>query len=746
MQSTAKTSEGFDVYRYWLIVQRRWPPALLTALSLFGLLFWNLQNKSEVYQAKGQLRFNLPDTTSSLIGLNSGSDSSDSGYKDPLATEIKEMSSRDFLDKVVKNFKTTSSTPKIQMNLDDLTDGLSIDPVEETDVVTVSFEDDNPRLAAQVVNQVMKVYVQNNLLSKRTKTSTARDFILSQLPQVRRRVFGADTALRNFKETYRVSDLDTTKAGIAASQIKVQDQLDAVDTELAKLDAQSASVRSQFGVNSQQALAVNTVAQSEAVQEILKSIELNKKKLAEDQGSLGPDHPEITDLQERQRKLQEHLNKTINQKLNGQKSPNQNSTELNATRQALLDTLVQNELAKTGFLKQRQVLFAQRLGYANQSKLMPDLEQRQRELQRELTAAESTYEALLKSFQDLRVTENQIIPTVKIIETASVPLDAILPNRKTELLRNIAVSLLGAAAMIYLLEITDRKVKTVDSICEAYPYPLLGNIPKFTVTEREGSQLPTIIEPHSFVSESYRMLQTNLRFLSSENPLRIITITSAQPEEGKSITASNLSAVLAQIGHRVLLIDANLRKPYLHNIWNIPNLFGLSNVLGSSEDTKVKKTLPTHAVSENLHVLTAGVIPQNPLALLDSQQMPDLLQGQLDLYDYILIDSPPLNISADPLAISRYSDGILLVARPEILEKGSIKIAQNIIFQSGVNVLGIVANSVISKNENYGYHQPHRIYNSQFRSVKNNDEKLSLTQNVESNLEMEKNILNNSRR
>jgi polysaccharide biosynthesis transport protein len=718
MQATAKTSDGLDLSKYWLIFRRRWPPAVLTALGLFGLLFWNLQNKPSIYQAKGLLRFNLPDTTSGLIGLSGVNGSPRSYYsaKDPLMTEIQEIQSRDFLNKVAQHLKNITIS-KDSLGSDDLSAGLLLSPVQETDVVKVSFENVNPKLAAQVVNQVMEIYIQTNLQTNRSKASMAREFMLSQLPKVHQRVFVADTNLRKFKETYRIGNVDAAKSSTSI-QVKLQEQLDTIDARLASLEAQSTSVRHQFGINGQQALTINTVSQSPAVQGTLKSIELTKKELAQAQGRFGPDHPAIAEIQERQQRLQAVLKENINQTLSGQKSPAPNLTEENLARQDILGALVKNELTKIGLLRERQTLLGKRSTYLNQSKILPSLEQQERELKRELVAAESTYGALLKSLQDIRVTENQIIPTVKIIETASVPVVAVSPKKVIELLRIIIVSLLGAAGVIYLLEKTDRKLKTVDSIREAYPYPLLGNIPEFEGNNSESSQLPSILDPSSLVSEAYRMLQANLKFLRSDNAVRVIAVSSAQPGEGKSVTASNLSAVLSQLGHRVLLIDADLRRPTLHQIWEIKNVFGLSNILTAPEEEKAKLELHTHKVNENLHILSAGVIPPNPLALLDSQRMSNLLRIQSELYDYILIDTPPLTVSADPLVISGYSDGLLLVARPDKLEKGSSNFAQNILLQSSTNVLGVVANGVLLKNETYDYYQYSKSYYSPSDSSK----------------------------
>ncbi|MCG9891894.1 MAG: polysaccharide biosynthesis tyrosine autokinase [Thermosynechococcaceae cyanobacterium MS004] len=712
MQTVERTSEHLSFVKYWLILKRRWLPAVAVAGGLFIVLALNALSKPNLYQAKGQLRFNLNEDKPNVIGIQGLGESAAVGNERQLASEIRNILSRSFLLSVIQRLPATLGEGNVRPSVDTVKNSINILPVQGTDVVEVSFIGNNAEFALQVVNQLMQVYVQSNLQSNRAKSRTTREFIVGQIPQVRQRVFVADSALRRFKETYRVVDLAATKSAATEGQVKVLDQLGVLETQLAEINSQLGTLRQQLGVNAQQAVAVSAVGQSPAVQDVLTSVEQVQKQLKEARTRFAPDHPAILDLQDRQQELQALLRERVKASLNGNGSPIQGSLFVGATRQGLLDSLIKYEAAKTALLQQQQVLIGQKNVFATQAQVIPGLEQRQRELERELGAAESTYQSLLKSLQDIQVTENQIIPTVKIIDSAVLPTVPIAPNRGLDLIRNAVGALLVGAAVAYLLEIADRRFKTVDSIQAAYPYPLLGNIPMFEVSGQEFRKVPVFAEPHSLVSEAYRMLQANLKFLRSDAPVRIITVTSAQPNEGKSVTASNLAAVLSQIGHRVLLIDGDLRRPTTHQIWEIPNGLGLSNVL-TTTDKKDFSTLPAHFINDRLQVLTAGPIPPNPLALLDSERMASFLKAQIKNFDYILIDTPPVSVSADPLVVSRFTDGILLVARPEVLEKGSSRLVQSSLEQSGVNVLGIVANGVILKNESYSYYYYTKNYYSE---------------------------------
>jgi polysaccharide biosynthesis transport protein len=202
MQADIKPPEGPNFLKYWLILKRRWLPAGGVALALFIFMFVNVSRKPNIYQSKGQLRFSLGESSPKIDGiqaLSSGAESSGWDSERLLATEIRTMFSREFLFSVLAE--------KDKINVDSMRGSLKVLPVQDTDVVEVSFDSLDPKLAAEVVNQLMQVYVRSNLQSNRAKARAKREFIAEQLPRVRQRVFVADSILRRFKETYQVVDL-----------------------------------------------------------------------------------------------------------------------------------------------------------------------------------------------------------------------------------------------------------------------------------------------------------------------------------------------------------------------------------------------------------------------------------------------------------------------------------------------------------------------------------------------------------
>jgi capsular exopolysaccharide synthesis family protein len=196
------------------------------------------------------------------------------------------------------------------------------------------------------------------------------------------------------------------------------------------------------------------------------------------------------------------------------------------------------------------------------------------------------------------------------------------------------------------------------------------------------------------------MLQANLRFLSSDKELKVIVVSSSLPQEGKSTVSANLAVAIAQLGRKVLLVDADMHCPVQHRIWELPNQVGLSNVIvGQSGFGDA-----IAQVMDNLDVLPCGVIPPNPMALLDSQRLTLLIKQFSASYDAVIIDAPSLNVAADALIMGNKADGILLVVRPGFLNSGTVAFAKELLKKSSQHVLGLVVNGVIPKNEPHSHY------------------------------------------
>jgi polysaccharide biosynthesis transport protein len=727
------TEEYIDLKQYWLILRRRWLPATLVmgGVTLITAAVTFLQKP--VYQAEGQVLLRKDSGLASSMNANASSSSLGAlealtQKTNPISTEIEIIKSEPILRRTIQTLQLKDADGKI-LEQEEFLKLLSVTNAKETDIIKLAYKSTNPQLAMTVVNQLIDLYRERNLSSTRSQASAARKFIESQLPAAENDVKRYELAIRNFKEKSKVISL-SDEAKISVENIgDIQKSLTSVEGQLADAQARSQSLRTQLGVSPAQGLAVNAVSQSPAVQKALTEKQENARKLTTLSTELQPSHPTIQNLQKRQTALDSFLKDQVGQVV-GQSTTNSSLKTIQSgeTQQKLTETLIQTETQRIGLQDQVDLLRNAQVTYRDRLIVLPRLEQIQRELERKLKVAQNTYEALLKKLQEVRIAENQNIGNIETVAQAILPDKPVSPKILLNLAIGTVMGLLLGIGTALLLESLDNSIKTVKEAQAVFDLTVLGTIPALESTEkvnlksleRPTPKLSVRDNPRSAVSEAYRMLQANLKFLSSDHPARAIAITSSVPQEGKSTTSANLALVLAEMGHRVLIVDSDLRRPSQHQIWELPNSVGLSNILVESGQWAGV----VRSENEQLDIITAGVIPPNPVRLIDSQRMASLIEEWRRIYDYVLIDTPPLAVASDALLVAQVADGLLMVARPGVLNSASAETAKAALEKvngseqgksSKVNVLGLVLNGVIPENEpdSYYYYNAKDYYSAE---------------------------------
>ncbi|PSB29494.1 GumC family protein [Chlorogloea sp. CCALA 695] len=711
--------ENIQFYNYWCIFKRHWLPALAIFSTITGGSYLYTSAKTPIYSAQGQILFKQ-DKTSSLIGLDSDAQAMDSQSNSSLNTESRLILSENILRKIL-DIVNENSSQKTPLSVGDLQAGLEVINIEGTDILQVTYKSNNPEIASLVVNQLMNVYVNRNLLGNRAAAISAGNFITSQLPKVKANVYNADAAIRKFKEKYKLTDLAQTQRSVAENIERIGSQVDSIEAQLSDLNSRSKGIQQKLGMSPQEAIVTASVSQSSAVQGVIKELQEVQRKLANARSLYKDDHPIIVQFKEKEAQLNILLNSETTRILQGQKISSYSNLQVGSIQQDLITTLTKLEIDRLGLITQKTTLLKQQAFYQKKAATLPELQQQQGELERQLLASQSTYETLLKSLQEIKVKENRTVGNVQIVEYAEIPVVATNASNKSSMIAASLAGILVAGAVVYFLELTDKKIKTVKEARELFDYRLLGTIPIFNKIAEIGSgAVPVIEDPRAFISESYRMLQFNLEVASSK-ALKVIAITSSVPNEGKSTTCANLAAVMAQLEHKVLIIDADFRHPSQHLIWQISNEEGLMNVIAEkvSFSDRVIQT-----VRKNLDVITTGESDHNQNILLDSRKMGAFINQCPKQYDYVIIDTPPLAISADANILGKFADGVILVTRPGVADTISSKVVKERLDQSGQNILGIVINGVFADNKFYRYYHAESEYEVSGSKKHNNIKKL----------------------
>jgi polysaccharide biosynthesis transport protein len=320
---------------------------------------------------------------------------------------------------------------------------------------------------------------------------------------------------------------------------------------------------------------------------------------------------------------------------------------------------------------------------------------------------ENLYEMLDKRMSEVDLSQVMQSNNVRFVHEATPNNLIVYPNWSKNMIMALALGLLGGVGLAFMVEYLDNTVKSKEDLESMLGVPLLGIVPSINPEEilelssgRDRS-LFAHARPRSTVSEALRSIRTNVLFRTGNVAKRTLLVTSAVPKEGKSFMSSNLSAVLAMAGTRVILVDADLRRPSLHSLFEITDEFGLSDVL--SEHRTLESVIQrTHI--ENLSVISAGPIPPNPSELLGSEKMDNVVAQLHDLCDILIIDSPPVTAVADPIILSHLADGVILVVEANSTKKPIVMQAVVRLQQVQARLIGGVVNKLDVRKAGYGYY------------------------------------------
>jgi capsular exopolysaccharide synthesis family protein len=323
------------------------------------------------------------------------------------------------------------------------------------------------------------------------------------------------------------------------------------------------------------------------------------------------------------------------------------------------------------------------------------------------------YISSISSLETLRLSKAQSTPTVMQVETATKPTTPISPKPLQSAMLAAAIGLFVTAGFAFLIEFLDDTLKTPDEIKEVLEVPVIGFIGELKHNPKQDEVALGVYvakNPRSPVAEAFRSLRTNLEYSSVDNPARTMLVTSSGESEGKSTVAANLAIVEAQSGKKVVIVDADMRRPKVHVQFNKSNRRGLSDVVTGK--LSIDDVVKTYDQVENLSVITCGTIPPNPSELLGSERMSQTLKDLEERFDMVIIDTPPMIVS-DAQILSSKVDGVIFVVIPGQTRAIAALRPMEELRRIDSTVMGVVANKIPrSRDYYYGGYNYYSPYNS----------------------------------
>ena len=722
------SQNSMNLDQYWQILKRHWLPGSVVFLSVLMLGVVATSLKENIYQAEAKLKFKGNTVTSSLtdVGKALGGFSPIADRGNPIATEAEVLRSVPLIKQTIEDPQlnlTYADGGKLSVN--SFSKKLKVGSLPSTDILKVSYASKDPEQAAKIVNTLVRNYLQNNQVVNTAEAVYAREFLELQLPKVEESLRRTEAAVRELKESNEfVAPAEDTKA-LITSQKDLEDQIASTQGELANAESQAAYIRDKLGLTTQEAFVLSTVGQSPEIRSTIAKLKEAESELAVAQTKFTDNSPNVIDLKDKIKSLQRLLEQQASSVGGSQAVEILSQNKSGVVQQDLTSELIKLEASNSGLKRQLDSLVGLAESRRNKIKKVPEIEEKLSKLEREAESYKSSYQVLWKQLETVKVAESQDPGNVRVISNAVVP-DSPVSSRSVGYLASGSLALLAAAGVVYLLEISDKSIRTIDEAKQLYGYNWLGMIPStdqvdlLSLPEADDNRDPLVPKlvvrdyPSLPLSESYRMLQSNIKFLNSDQTAKTIVITSSAAQEGKSAVAANLAAAMAQVGNKVLLVDANLHTPTQHVIWDRYNDSGLSNVIAEQLDPR----MTIEEVMPNLDLLTSGTATLSPATLLDSQRMRMLMDYWSERYDFVFFDTPSLDMTADAPIMGRMADGVLLVVRPGFVERSQASFTKEMLAQSGINMLGIIFNGVTPQFDSTPFY--YQALGSQQASVKQN--------------------------
>jgi capsular exopolysaccharide synthesis family protein len=557
----------------------------------------------------------------------------------------------------------------------------------DTNILQIVAISPDPEEAMMMANTLSEIMVDENQTQMRAEYRSARTFLDDQIKKVKKRYDTALLNLTDFRKREKTVDLAIeTKLGTEKmADLLKQKEEDIIS--LAEARSKLNRLKEQLAKQGFQFVAASTIQENPQIEILKKRLADLKIQLSEARADLTERHPQVFTIKEQIRTTEAELKKEIE------------------THKATAPELVVLERQIASLEAHLKGVNADLENYLKTLGGLPDKALKQANLDMELNSSQQVYSSLLDYLSQVGIAEASTLSEIRVIDPAVRPIFPISPNKILNGILGLFLGLVFGVALAFIVNYVDDTIRTPEDVREFKPVELIGAVPQF---KREKIPLISAKDPNDPLFESYRKIRNYLKFLD-ERPPKSLLITCAGPGEGKSTTVVNLGISASREGKRVVIIDTDLRRPSLHTHFNLSNKGGVSDVLYGK--TSIDDAIRTTEV-QGLCIITSGPPPPDPGALIESEQMGQLVSYVRNRFDLVIMDSAPLLVKSDALILARYVEGTIIVLESGKTTRHAIYELMETLTKANIRPVGFVLNRFSVEKGKYYYH--HYYYGGKY--------------------------------
>ena len=708
--------EEIHLLDYWRIVSKRRLVVLTVFSVIFGIVAVKTYTDTPIYRGTVQLLFNLEKSQTLNFLEDAGALIQQTDTVEYINTQKEILKSRAFGDRVVRKMqldknryfllkkgkkkygfyslvkkKISSLFPgkaapvnpfpniiferELNPALTDMVlENLEMETGRGNNIIRLNYYDDNPNVAASMANGIAGAFIEHNLDIQVKPYRDSAEWLSAKLVESKEKLAATEKTLQQYREGKGVVSFETKENVITQQLQELISQL--VQTEAKRQEVEIKYNQIASVIDKPERLVSVPDVMSNLVIQGLRNEELNvKRQLSDLSEKFGPKHPQVIKANSQLDTIQKNIIAEARKMLNAART----ELEIARSREASLRRTIEAQKQEALNLTRKAIDFNVIAGEAGSNKQFYDL--------------------LLKKMQEASLSSGISVSNLQIVDSAIIPKSSVKPNISKNLLLALVIGLFCGGFAAFFTDYLDDTINTAEDVDKKLNLPLLDVIPR--ADTKEGMIFMTS-DQNSATAEAFRTIRTSLMLSSSVKQLKVILITSALPNEGKTTTAANLAVAMAQMGDRVLIIDGDIRRHNLHEIFGISDVTGLSDVLMDSD--KISGAIQSLHKYPNLDILTGGTPVPNPSELLGSERMKEFIVRMRERYDRIILDAPPLLAFSDPLILGSLADGVIMVVWGGKTSLHIIRKALRFLKGSDTKLLGIALNKIDTTKRSYYYY------------------------------------------